>query len=60
MVNAESGRVRVSFDDIPVSVTEDMGTLGVHYDVKPFSDSDVSVGIGGYGALTLNARARDR
>ena len=52
--------MRVSFDDIPVSVTEDMGTLGVHYDVKPFSNSHVSVGIGGYGALTLNARARDR
>ena len=51
-VNAESGRVRVSFEDIPVSVTEDMGTLGVHYDMKPFSDSDVYVGIGGYGALT--------
>ena len=51
-VNAESGRVRVSFEDIPVSETEDMGTLGVHYDVKPFSDSDVYVGIGGYGALT--------
>ena len=51
-VNAESGRVRVSFEDIPVSATEDMGTLGVHYDVKPFSDSDVYMGIGGYGALT--------
>lgn len=52
VVNAESGRVRVSFEDIPVSATEDMGTMGVHYDVKPFSDSDVYVGIGGYGALT--------
>ncbi len=51
-VNAESGRVRASFEDIPVSAAEDMGTLGVHYDVKPFSDSDVYVGIGGYGALT--------
>jgi len=52
VVNAESGRVRVSFEDIPVSATEDMGTLGVHYDVKPFSDSDVYMGFGGYGALT--------
>jgi len=52
VVNAESGRVRLSFEDIPVSATEDMGTLGVHYDVKPFSDFDVYVGVGGYGALT--------
>ena len=52
MVNAESGRVRVSFEDIPVSATEDMGTMGVHYDVKPFGNSDVYMGIGGYGALT--------
>ena len=52
VVNAESTRVRVSFEDIPVSATEDMGTLGVHYDVKPFSDSDVYMGFGGYGALT--------
>ncbi|MBL6985402.1 MAG: hypothetical protein ISR74_07455 [Candidatus Thioglobus sp.] len=52
VVNAESGRVRVSYEDIPVSATEDMGTMGVHYDVKPFGDSDVYAGFGGYGALT--------
>ena len=52
VVNAESTRVRVSFEDIPVSATEDMGAMGVHYDVKPFSDSDVYMGFGGYGALT--------
>jgi len=52
VVNAESGRVRVSYEDIPVSATENMGTMGVHYDVKPFGDSDVYAGFGGYGALT--------
>ena len=52
MANAESERVRLSFEDVPVSATENMGTLGVHYDTKPFNNSDVYVGMGGYGALT--------
>jgi len=49
---ADSSRARISFENIPVSASEDMGTLGVHYDIKPFSGSDVYFGVGGYGALT--------
>lgn len=46
-------RFRFSFDDIPVSDSERMGTVGVHYDLKPFgSSSDLYIGFGGYGAMT--------
>jgi hypothetical protein len=46
------GRYRFSYEDIPVSSNEDMGTVGIHYDTKPFSDfSDVYLGFGGYGAM---------
>ena len=47
-----SGRYRFSYEDIPVSSSEDMGTVGVHYDTKPFNAfSDVYLGFGGYGAM---------
>lgn len=47
------GRYRFSFDDIPVSSSENMGTVGVHYDIKPFESlSDIYLGFGGYGAMT--------
>jgi len=47
-----SGRYRFSYEDIPVSSSEDMGTVGVHYDVKPFDAfSDIYLGFGGYGAM---------
>ena len=46
------GRYRFSYEDIPVSSSEDMGTVGVHYDTKPFDTfSDVYLGFGGYGAM---------
>jgi len=48
-----SGRYRFSYEDIPVSSSEDMGTVGVHYDTKPFNTfSDIYLGFGGYGAMT--------
>jgi len=47
-----AGRYRFSYEDIPVSSSEDMGTVGVHYDVKPFDDfTDTYLGFGGYGAM---------
>jgi len=47
------GRYRFSYEDIPVSSNEDMGTMGVHYDTKPFDAfSDVYLGFGGYGAIS--------
>ena len=49
---ADSSRARISFENIPVSASEDMGVLGTHYDIKPFNGSDVYFGVGGYGALT--------
>jgi hypothetical protein len=50
-----SGRYRFSYEDIPVSDSEDMGTMGVHYDTKPFDkSSDVYMGFGGYGAMGGN------
>ena len=46
------GRYRFSYEDIPVSSSEDMGTVGIHYDTKPFDAfSDVYLGFGGYGAM---------
>ena len=46
------GRYRFSYEDIPVSSNEDMGTVGIHYDTKPFNNfSDVYLGFGGYGAM---------
>ena len=46
------GRYRFSYEGIPVSSSEDMGTVGIHYDTKPFDDfSDVYLGFGGYGAM---------
>lgn len=46
-------RYRFSFDEIPVSASENMGTVGVHYDLKPFGpSSDIYWGFGGYGAMT--------
>jgi len=48
-----SGRYRFSYEDIPVSSSEMMGTVGVHYDKKPFDAfPDVYLGFGGYGAMT--------
>jgi hypothetical protein len=46
-----SGRYRFSYGEIPVSSSEDMGTVGVHYDTKPLNFSDVYLGFGGYGAI---------
>jgi len=47
-----TGRYRFSYEDIPVSSSEDMGTVGVHYDTKPFDTfSDVYLGFGGFGAM---------
>ncbi len=49
----DSARYRFSFDDIPVSSTENMGTVGIHYDIKPFDLlPDLYLGVGGYGAMT--------
>jgi hypothetical protein len=49
------GRYRFSYEDIPVSSNEDMGTVGIHYDTKPFDAfSDVYLGFGGYGAMSGN------
>jgi len=48
-----AGRYRFSYEDISVSSSEDMGTVGVHYDAKPFdSFTDTYLGFGGYGAMT--------
>jgi len=48
-----SGRFRFSYENIPVSSNEEMGTVGIHYDTKPFDTfSDVYLGFGGYGAMT--------
>ena len=39
----------------PVSSSEDMGTVGVHYDVKPLdSFRDAYLGFGGFGAMSGN------
>jgi hypothetical protein len=47
------GRYRFSYEDIPVSSSEDMGTVGVHYDTKPFDNlPDIYLGFGGYGAMS--------
>jgi len=47
-----AGRYRFSYEDIPVSLDEDMGTVGVHYDTKPFDNfANTYLGFGGYGAI---------
>jgi hypothetical protein len=47
-----SGRYRFSYEDIPVSSSEDMGVVGIHYDAKPFDGfTDTYLGFGGYGAM---------
>jgi hypothetical protein len=46
------GSWRTSYEELPISATENMGLIGVHYDLHLFKDvPSLYLGIGGYGSV---------